>query len=126
MPFCETDLKIESLRRNGAPSRPSHGCHSSGWIWRSAHNAGRRLTRLHNVRVLMTRFSVGIGSSVKFDVGTRCLRFLRRHVVGVCTAGYERGVPALSTTVPPILASCTHTGSPADNVLNACARSYRS
>ena len=45
--------------------------------------------------------------------------------VGVCTR-YERGVPALPTTVPPILASCTHTGSPADNVLNGCARWYRS
>ena len=30
----------------------------------------------------MTRFSVGIGSSVTFGVGTRCRRFIRRHVVG--------------------------------------------
>ena len=73
----------------------------------------------------MTRFSVGVGSSVTFGFGTRCRRFLRRHVVGVCTR-YERGVPALPTTVPPILASCTHTWSPADNVLNGCARWYRS
>ena len=50
----------------------------------------------------MTRFSVSIGSSVTFGVGTRCRRFLRRHVVGVCTR-YERDVPALPTTVHPIL-----------------------
>ena len=37
----------------------------------------------------MTRLSVSIGSSVTFGFGTRCRRFLRRHVVGVCTR-YER------------------------------------
>ena len=29
MPFSEIDLKIESLWRNGGPSRLSHGCHCS-------------------------------------------------------------------------------------------------
>ena len=33
---------------------------------------------------------------------------------------------ALPTTVLAILASCTHTMSPVDNVLNVCARWYRS
>ena len=38
----------------------------------------------------------------------------------------ELGVPTLPTTVPSILVSCTHTGSLADNVLDGCARWYRS
>ena len=58
-------------------------------------------------------------------VDTRCRQFLRRHVVGVCTR-YGRGVPVLPTVICPILASRTHTGSSADNVLNRCARWYRS
>ena len=55
--------------------------------WVTSYSVAQRLSPP------MTRFSVSNYSSFMFSVGTRCRRFLRRHVVGVCRI-YERGVPA--------------------------------
>ena len=97
MPFSETFPNWSKVHRSslfgGTEARPYRLT-----VFTVPGGTGEMHTTLGNVWLgcttsesSMTWFSVSIGSSATFGVGTRC-RFLRRHVVGVC---YEVCLPYL-------------------------------